>query len=146
MNWIDLVNKMKNLSNKILINEGNFFKDQNLAKYNWFNVGGPAEILFIPDSKEELVSFIKECPKDIPLTLLGAGSNVLIRDGGIEGITILTKNLNSIQKYSNNSITAECGALDMEISRFAHNHSLGGLEFLIGIPGSLGGAIIMNSG
>ena len=79
---------MNNLSNKIPLTEGNIFKNHNLAIYTWFKVGGPAEILFIPDSKEDLISFVKKCPKDVPITILGAGSNVLIRDGGINGITI----------------------------------------------------------
>jgi len=137
---------MSNILNLLPATDGDIFKVHNLAHYTWFKVGGPAEILFIPNNRNDLVSFIKQCPKKIPLTLLGAGSNVLIRDGGINGVTILTKNLNSVKKYSDNSIIAECGALDMEISRFAQRNNLGGLEFLIGIPGSLGGAIIMNSG
>ena len=137
---------MNNMIFELPETKGTILPMHSLAKYTWFNVGGPADVLFIPSDKYDLISFIKNCPKKIPIRVIGAGSNILIRDGGIKGVTILTKNLNAITTDKETYIFAESGVLDMQISRYAHKHSLTDLEFLIGIPGSIGGAIIMNSG
>ena len=116
-----------------------------LQNHTWFKVGGPADILFTPEDTNDLINFVKNCPKDIPLTPLGAGSNVLVRDGGISGVVICTKKLNNIE-VEKNIFNVECGALDMAISRVASKYGISGLEFLIGIPGSIGGAFKMNAG
>ena len=120
--------------------------NQNLAKYTWFNVGGNAEILFIPNDIKELFDFLKSKSKKYEIFTIGAGSNILIRDKGISGITLITKNLKKISIDNLGIITAEAGAIDADVARFARDHERTGLEFLLGIPGTIGGGIRMNSG
>ena len=120
--------------------------NQNLAKYTWFNVGGNAEILFIPDDIKELFDFLKSKSEKCEIFIIGAGSNILIRDKGISGITLITKNLKKISIDNLGIITAEAGAIDADVARFARDHERTGLEFLLGIPGTIGGGIRMNSG
>ena len=120
--------------------------NQNLAKYTWFNVGGNAEILFIPNDIKELFDFLKSKSKKYEIFTIGAGSNILIRDKGISGITLITKNLKKISIDNLGIITAEAGAIDADVARFARDNERTGLEFLLGIPGTIGGGIRMNSG
>ena len=120
--------------------------NQNLAKYTWFNVGGNAEILFIPDDIKELFDFLKSKSEKYEIFIIGAGSNILIRDKGISGIILITKNLKKISIDNLGIITAEAGAIDADVARFARDHERTGLEFLLGIPGTIGGGIRMNSG
>jgi len=124
---------------KILFNE-------KLANYSWFNLGGPSEVFFKPNNIEDVIFFLKEVkPKTI--TLLGAGSNTLIRDGGVKGITIkLSSRFSYLNLISSNIVEAGAATLDKKIADFALENSLTGLEFLSCIPGSIGGAIRMNSG
>ncbi len=124
----------------------NIYADQKLAKYTWFGVGGNAEILYIPEEEKSLEKFLKVKPSDYKLFTMGAGSNLLVRDNGIDGVTLITSKLNKISIDKNGLITANCGAFDAEVARFARDHSRSGLEFLIGIPGTIGGGIKMNSG
>ena len=120
--------------------------NQNLAKYTWFNVGGNAEILFIPNDIKELFNFLKSRSEKYEIFTIGAGSNILIRDKGISGITLITKNLKKISIDNLGIITAEAGAIDADVARFARDNERTGLEFLLGIPGTIGGGIRMNSG
>ena len=120
--------------------------NQNLAKYTWFNVGGNAEILFIPDDIKELFDFLKSKSEKYEIFTIGAGSNILIRDKGVSGITLITKNLKKISIDNLGIITAEAGAIDADVARFARDQERTGLEFLLGIPGTIGGGIRMNSG
>ena len=120
--------------------------NQNLSKYTWFNVGGNAEILFIPNDIKELFDFLKSRSEKYEIFTIGAGSNILIRDKGISGITLITKNLKKISIDNLGIITAEAGAIDADVARFARDHERTGLEFLLGIPGTIGGGIRMNSG
>lgn len=120
--------------------------NQNLANYTWFNVGGNAEILFIPNDIKELFDFLKSRSEKYEIFTIGAGSNILIRDKGISGITLITKNLKKISIDNLGIITAESGAIDADVARFARDHERTGLEFLLGIPGTIGGGIRMNSG
>ena len=122
------------------------YLNQKLAKHTWFGVGGKAEILYIPDREKSLEKFLKNKPIDCKLFTIGAGSNLLIRDKGINGITLITSKLNKIEISKDGIITACCGAIDAEVARFARDHNRSGLEFLIGIPGTIGGGIKMNSG
>ena len=126
--------------------ESHIYLEQKLAKYTWFGVGGNAEILFVPEEEISLKEFLKNKPNSCNIFTIGAGSNLLIRDNGINGITIITKKLNKINIDTDGIITAHCGAVDAEVARFAKNHNRTGLEFLIGIPGTIGGGIKMNSG
>lgn len=117
-----------------------------LSKTNWFGVGGRAEILFIPESKEDLKNFLKENGGKIPLTIIGFGSNIIIRDGGIKGVVIkFGAGFNKLSS-ENNNIVAGCANLCANVAKFSAEQNLGGLEFLVGIPGSIGGAIAMNAG
>merc|ERR1711991_1103341 len=124
----------------------NIYLNQKLAKYTWFGVGGNAEILYIPEEEMSLEKFLKNKPNNYKIFTIGAGSNLLIRDNGINGITIITNKLNKINIDKDGIITANCGAVDAEVARFARDHNRTGLEFLIGIPGTIGGVIKMNSG
>jgi UDP-N-acetylmuramate dehydrogenase len=120
--------------------------DENLANYSWFNLGGASEVFFKPSNIEDIIFFLKNVkPKKI--TILGAGSNTLIRDGGIKGVTIkLNSNFSHLKLISPHIIEAGAATLDKKIADFALKNSLTGLEFFACIPGSIGGAIRMNSG
>ena len=124
----------------------NIYTEHKLAKYTWFGAGGNAEILYIPEEEISLEKFLKEKPSECNLFTIGAGSNLLVRDNGINGITLITKKMNKISIDEDGIITADCGAVDAEVARFAREHNRTGLEFLIGIPGTIGGGIKMNSG
>ena len=124
----------------------NIYTDQKLANLTWFGVGGKAEVLYIPEEEKSLEKFLKVKPNDCNLFTIGAGSNLLVRDNGIDGVTLITSKLNNISIDKDGIITASSGAIDAEVARFAKNHSRTGLEFLIGIPGTIGGGIKMNSG
>ena len=117
-----------------------------LSNYSWFNLGGPSEVFFKPNNIEDIIFFCKTVkPKKI--TILGAGSNTLIRDGGIKGVTIkLSPQFSYLNLVSPNIIEVGAATLDKKIANFALENSLTGLEFLSCIPGSIGGAIRINSG
>ncbi len=121
---------------------------ENLSKYSWFNLGGPAEIFFRPDNKDQLKKFLLEMNKnDYKTHFLGAGSNTLIRDGGIKGAVIkLGSQFSGIKKLDQNTIQVGAATLDRKVADFAKENGIGNMEFLSCIPGSIGGAIIMNSG
>ncbi len=124
----------------------NIYSQKKLANHTWFGVGGNAEILYIPKEEKSLEKFLKVKPNDCKVFTIGAGSNLLVRDNGIDGVTLITSKLNKISIDKNGIITAYSGAFDAEVARFARDHSRTGLEFLIGIPGTIGGGIKMNSG
>ena len=122
------------------------FYEENLSKYSWFNLGGLAEILFKPDSIEQIKLFIEE-NKNKDINIIGAGSNTLIRDGGVKGITLkLSSKFSSIKLIDENIFDVGAATLDKKISDFAKNNSVSGFEFLSCIPGSIGGGVRMNSG
>jgi len=119
-----------------------------LSNYSWFNLGGNAEFFFKPKDKTELLEFLKEAKKnDINTTFLGAGSNTLFRDNGVKGAVIkLGKNFSFTRLIGKDIIEVGAGTLDRKVADFAKENNLTNLEFLSCIPGSIGGAIIMNSG
>jgi len=144
MNLISQIKEIKkNFTGQILF-------DENLSKYSWFNLGGPAEIIFKPKSLSELSYFlkkIKEFKKIKKIKVLGAGSNTLIRDGGFDGIIIkLGKSFSHTSLLNKSTIIAGSSILDKNLSNFALENSLSGFEFLSCIPGTIGGGIRMNSG
>ena len=119
-----------------------------LSNYSWFNLGGNAEFFFKPKDKTELLEFFKEAKKnEIKTTFLGAGSNTLFRDNGVKGAVIkLGKNFSFTRLIGKDIIEVGAGTLDRKVADFAKENNLTNLEFLSCIPGSIGGAIIMNSG
>ncbi len=120
---------------------------EKLYKYSWFNLGGPADIFFKPNNKEDLIEFLKNFQDKKKIFCLGAGSNTLIRDGGFSGVVIkLSSKFSFINLLNNNILEVGAATLDKKLSSYAEENSLTGLEFLSCIPGSVGGAIIMNSG
>ena len=128
--------------------KNNISHNVELSNYSWFNLGGPAEHLFKPHNKEQLVEFLEVNKKNnLNITILGAGSNTLIRDKGIKGVVIkLGSNFTNINLTDNNIIEVGAATLDRKIANFAKENGIGNLEFLSCIPGSIGGAVIMNSG
>ncbi len=124
------------------------YKKEKLSKYSWFNLGGPAEILFKPNSIDELKNFlIKKEINNKNIFILGAGSNTLFRDTGFNGFVIkLGKEFRNIKLLGDNKIEVGAATLDKKLADFACQNSITGFEFLSCIPGSIGGAITMNSG
>lgn len=118
-----------------------------LAPITWFRVGGPADVLYMPRDAEELAIFLQETPADIPVTAVGVGSNLLVRDGGVEGVVVrLGKGFAQIRVEEGNRVRAGAAALDVAVAKAAGEAGLAGLEFYRGIPGSIGGALRMNAG
>ena len=120
--------------------------DEKLSEYVNFKVGGPADILLIPNSKEQVIKSIKICKENnIPFYLIGNGSNILVRDGGFRGVVLSLKNVKIIY-VDGEKIEAECGVMLKEVSDKAIENSLTGFEFACGIAGTIGGAVFMNAG
>jgi UDP-N-acetylmuramate dehydrogenase len=118
-----------------------------LADLTWFRAGGPAEAFFTPADEADLASFLREAPPEIPVYVIGVGSNLLVRDGGVPGIVIrLGKGFGDIALETGNRIQTGTAVLDVRVARFALDHSIGRLTFLRGIPGTIGGALRMNGG
>ena len=127
-------------------NEDNIKIDEKLSGYVNFKVGGPADILLIPDSKEQIKKSICICKENnIPVYVIGNGSNILVRDGGFRGVVISLKGVHNVT-VNDERIEAECGAMLKEVSDKAMENSLTGFEFACGIPGTIGGAVFMNAG
>ena len=118
-----------------------------LADLTWFRAGGPAEVLFTPADEADLAAFLKDTPMDIPVYVIGVGSNLLVRDGGVPGVVIrLGKGFAEIVEEPGQRVRAGTAALDVRVARFALEKSIDSLTFLRGIPGSIGGALRMNAG
>ena len=139
-----LIPQIENIINKI---SGKISFNESLSKFSWFNLGGPAKVLFRPKNLQELSIFIKEIKEINEVKVLGVGSNTLIRDGGFNGIIIkFGKSFSHLSLFDSNTIIAGASVLDKNLSDFALENSLTGFEFLSCIPGTVGGAVRMNSG
>ncbi|MGL5784497.1 MAG: UDP-N-acetylmuramate dehydrogenase [Alphaproteobacteria bacterium] len=126
---------------------GRYQASVSLGKLTWFRVGGEADVLYKPADIEDLCCFLREKSETIPYTLMGVGSNMLVRDGGIPGVVIrLSKGFHYMRILPNCQIDVGAGTLDSTLTQFCLINGIGGLEFLCGIPGSLGGALRMNAG
>lgn len=137
---------MTDLKDRLPEVRGKYIEDARLDALTWFRVGGPADILFTPEDFDDLIAFLRGCPDDIPVRVVGVGSNLLVRDGGLEGVTIrLAKGFNEVS-IQGDVVEAEAGALDVTVARRAQKAGLTGLEFFRGIPGAIGGALRMNAG
>lgn len=117
-----------------------------LAPTTWFRVGGPAEVLYRPADLADLQAFLAGCPRDVPVTTIGVASNLLVRDGGVPGVVVRLGGAFAEVKADDGCIIAGAGALDLNVATVALQASLAGLEFLSGIPGTIGGALRMNAG
>jgi UDP-N-acetylmuramate dehydrogenase len=125
---------------------GRLLANPSLAETAWFRVGGPAQALFMPDDENDLAYFLKHLPADVPVTVLGAASNVIIRDGGIAGVVVRLGNRFSEIAIEGEQVRSGTGVLDVRVARAARDAGVAGLEFLSGIPGGIGGALRMNAG
>ena len=126
---------------------GKLLRDEPLGPFTWFRVGGAADLLFIPADPEDLAAFLKALDPAVPVTVLGVGSNVIVRDGGVEGVIIrLAGRPFAGIATDGNTITAGAGALDAMVAKASAKAGLAGLEFYAGIPGTIGGALTMNAG
>ena len=126
---------------------GKLLRDEPLGPYTWFRVGGAADVLFIPADADDLAGFLKALDPGVPVTVLGVGSNVIVRDGGVEGVVIRLAGRPWAQiTTEGDTITAGAGALDSMVARASAKAGIGGLEFYAGIPGTIGGALTMNAG
>lgn len=118
-----------------------------LADLTWFRTGGPAEVLFTPADEDDLVQFLRRLPGDIPVTVIGVGSNLLVRDGGVPGVVVrLGRGFGGLAAEAGYRIRAGAAVPDVRVARFALDHVIAGLTFLRGIPGTIGGALRMNGG
>ena len=141
---MNLISQVKEMRKKI---SGRILFDESLSKHSWFNLGGPAKIIFKPKNLNELSIFLKNFRGFNKMKVLGAGSNTLIRDGGFDGVIIkFGKSFSHISLFNRNMLIAGASALDKNVSNFALENSLSGFEFLSCIPGTIGGGIRMNSG
>ncbi|MGF7161354.1 UDP-N-acetylmuramate dehydrogenase [Rhodoligotrophos appendicifer] len=126
---------------------GRVTPDAPLAELTWFRVGGPAEILFTPADEDDLASFLAATPLDIPVTPIGVGSNLLVRDGGVPGVVIrLGRGFADIEQEGDHRLRAGAAVPDVKVSRVALDYGIAGLTFFRGIPGTIGGALRMNGG
>jgi UDP-N-acetylmuramate dehydrogenase len=136
----DLKAAMPKLRGRLLANES-------LTPLTWFRVGGPAQVLFTPADEDDLGYFLKTLPGELPVHLVGVGSNLIVRDGGLPGVVIrLSPRGFGEASPSGDIVTAGAAALDRRVAEVAAAANLGGLEFFFGIPGSIGGALRMNAG
>ena len=119
-----------------------------LSKFNWFNLGGPAELFCKPENKSEIIDLVKFAKtKNYKINILGAGSNTLIRDNGVRGLTIkLGSEFRKLDLIKKDTLEVGSSTLDRKVANFGLENSVSGFEFLSCIPGSIGGAVIMNSG
>ena len=127
---------------------GRLEANQPLAPYTWFRVGGPAQLLFSPADEADLAYFLARLPREIPVTVIGLGSNLIVRDGGVPGVVIRLggKGFGEVEVLPGHRLRAGTAVPDMKVARAAADAGLDGLAFLRGIPGSIGGALRMNAG
>ena len=127
--------------------KGVLLKEEPLSKYTSWRVGGPAERMYIPENKADLIAFIPCIPKGEPIYWMGLGSNLLVRDGGVRGTVINTRSrLKEMYLLDDHRVYVEAGVPCPHVARFCAEHGLLGAEFLAGIPGTMGGALNMNAG
>lgn len=137
---------MTSLMNQLPVIRGKYRENANLAKMCWFQVGGAVDVLYLPADTEDLAQFMANLPNHIPFFIFGVGSNILISDNGFKGVAIrLGRGFNYISSEAT-MIKAGAACLDVNIAHFCCEQSIAGLEFLAGIPGTLGGALAMNAG
>lgn len=143
MSFPDIVPELKTRMPEL---RGRLLANQALGEFTWFRVGGPAQVFFIPEDENDLAYFLRNLQAEIPLTVIGAGSNLIVRDGGVPGVVIrLGRGFNEV-KIDGQRVTAGTAVLDVMVARAAQAAGVAGLAFLSGIPGTIGGALRMNGG
>ncbi|MGM4981548.1 MULTISPECIES: UDP-N-acetylmuramate dehydrogenase [Rhizobium] len=127
---------------------GRLTPDAPMDRVTWFRAGGLAELMFQPHDTDDLIAFLKILPEEVPLTVVGVGSNILVRDGGIPGIVLRlsAKGFGSVELQGDNRILAGAACPDKHVAAMAMDNSIGGFHFYYGIPGTIGGAARMNAG
>lgn len=126
---------------------GKVLLDEPLGPFTWFRVGGPADVLFLPEDEDDLATFLKGLEPHVPVTPLGVGSNTLVRDGGVDGVVIrLGRGFAKVEPRGEGRIYSGAAAPDAILAREAARAGIAGLEFYRGVPGSIGGALTMNAG
>ena len=136
----DLKARMPELRGRLLAN-------QPLGEFTWFRVGGPAQAFFMPDNEDDLAYFLRNLPAEIAVTVIGAGSNLIVRDGGVPGVVVrLGRGFNDIACEADHRVVTGTAMLDVMVARAAQDAGIAGLAFLSGIPGTIGGALRMNGG
>jgi UDP-N-acetylmuramate dehydrogenase len=126
---------------------GRLLANQSLAELTWFRVGGPAQVLFTPADEDDLACFLQALPDKLPVCVIGVGSNLIVRDGGLPGVVIRLSPRGFGEAGANGDIvSAGAAALDKRVAETAAAANLSGLEFFFGIPGTVGGALRMNAG
>ena len=126
---------------------GRLLANESLAPLTWFRVGGPAQLLFTPADENDLAYFLKRAPPDLPIMVIGVGSNLVVRDGGVEGVVVrlAARGFGNVET-KDDTVIAGAAALDKRVAETAAAANLSGLEFYFGIPGAIGGALRMNAG
>ena len=141
---MNISKQVQDLSKKL---SGKIYYEYDIKQLNWFNLGGLAKVFFKPNTLQELIFFLKKFSNNLPIKVLGAGSNTLIRSGGYNGVIIkLGKYFSHLTRLDDHTLISGSAVLDKQLSNFALESSIAGLEFLSCIPGSIGGSIKMNSG
>ncbi|MGB8397372.1 UDP-N-acetylmuramate dehydrogenase [Bradyrhizobium sp.] len=126
---------------------GRLLPNQSLAELTWFRVGGPAQVLFTPADEDDLAYFLQQLPGELPVYVVGVGSNLIVRDGGMPGVVIrLSPRAFGDTSVEGEVVRAGAAALDRRVAETAAAANIGGMEFLFGIPGTIGGALRMNAG
>jgi UDP-N-acetylmuramate dehydrogenase len=126
---------------------GRLLANQSLAELTWFRVGGPAQVLYTPSDEDDLAYFLNHLPGELPVYVVGVGSNLIVRDGGMPGVVIrLSPRAFGETGADGDIVSAGTAALDKRVAETAASANIGGLEFLFGIPGTIGGALRMNAG
>src|SRR5215213_10033671 len=140
----DIVPELKAQGPKL---RGRLLANQSLAELTWFRVGGPAQVLFMPEDEEDLAYLFAHLPADIPATVIGLGSNLIVRDGGVPGVVIrLGRGFNEVKVEEGTRVRAGTAVPDVKVARAAQEAGVARLAFLRGIPGAVGGALRMNGG
>jgi UDP-N-acetylmuramate dehydrogenase len=138
---------VEHLKSRVPDLRGRLIADQPLAEFTWFRVGGPAQALFMPEDETDLAYLLRELPAEIPLTVVGLGSNLIVRDGGVPGVVVrLGRGFGEVKVEEGGRMRAGAAVPDVKVARAAQEAGIAGLSFLRGIPGAIGGALRMNGG
>ncbi|SIQ20900.1 UDP-N-acetylmuramate dehydrogenase [Rhizobium sp. RU20A] len=148
MKQVDGLKLLEKLGPGVEALRGRLTPDAPMDRVTWFRAGGLAELMFQPHDEDDLITFLRLVPEDVPLIVTGVGSNLLVRDGGIPGVVVRlsAKGFGDVELVGENRIKAGAICPDKNIAAMALDHSIGGFEFYYGIPGSIGGALRMNAG